>query len=514
MLPLGAPAGLYSARFMVTPRTSLPLVMALLLLAVEPGCKRRVGAKRNQPASSIARVPRDVLCMEQPEGCIYCSARDVVPAPFLDADQPRPILCHPNDEDDCVEFCSMLAPDCALPWAPKPHCVFNSEIEFQRALFNRDTSDRPEVQMVGRVVDDNGRRIEGVRIDVWVSRATQQTALAQEVSGKDGSFRLRLRSGPWNYSLRFSRAGLASEIFDRLPAEKLAASTGTQPRLFRLGPEVTIKGRITDDSPEALPIADAEVSALRMLEDNIESGSARSGADGAFVLRGLEARRYFLRVTKFGWRPAVVKAVQGGAGGRVTIKLTHATVIRGLVRDKEGDPEPNATVAAVLSDVPGAPTTPIFWATDSDGSFAQDRFSPGTYFLWARKRDVLAYPPEKIELPEGADVEVTLALRHKGSAVKGQVVAQTGFGILPGTRAVLVNRSSPLAFPRPAVANLRAKGHFEFSGMLPGRYEITIRDEAKTLAIVAGPREVEIPIDEDVTVSLKEPIVVRPHVAE
>ena len=277
--------------------------------------------------------------------------------------------------------------------------------------------------MAGRVVDENGRRIEGARIDVWVSRATQQTALAQEVSGKDGSFRLRLRSGPWNYSLRLSRPGFASEIVDRLPAEKLVAATGTQPRLFRLGPEVIIKGRVIDDSAEALPVADAEVSALRALEDNIESGSARSGDDGGFVLGGLEARRYFLRVTRFGWRPAIVKAVQAGAGGRVAIKLSRATVIRGVVRDKDDEPEPDATVAAVLSDVPGAPTTPIFWTTDSTGAFAQDRFSPGTYYLWARKGDVLAYPPEKIELPDGGDVEVTLTLQHKGSTVKGQVVA-------------------------------------------------------------------------------------------
>jgi hypothetical protein len=308
---------------------------------------------------------------------------------------------------------------------------------------------------------------------------------------------------------------LASEIIERLPAEKLASGTTGQPRVFRLAPEVTIKGRITDDSPEAVPVADAEISALRTLGDSIESGSTRSGDDGSFVLGGLEARRYALRVTQFGWRPTIAKAVQAGAGGRVTIKLSRATVIRGVVRDKEGEPEPSATVAAVLSDVPGAPSTPIFWSTDNAGAFAQDRFSPGTYYLWARKGDILAYPPEKIELPDGGDVEVTLTLQHKGSTVKGQVVAQTGFRILPGTRAVLVNRSSPLAFPKPAVASVdEAGGRFEFAGMLPGRYEISIRDGARTLAIVAGPREVEIPIDEDLTVPLKQAIVVRPRIAE
>jgi hypothetical protein len=491
-------------------------VLPLVLLAVGGGCKRSPGTKNNQPAGNVTPEPRDVLCMEQPEGCMYCSGRDLVPAPFLDADQSRPMLCDPKDEDDCVEFCTSLSAECALPWSSKPRCVFSSELEFQRAVFSRDTADRPEVTMTGRLVDENGRRIEGARVDVWVSRGTQQTALAQEVSGKDGSFRLRLRSGPWNYSLRMSRAGMATNIVDRLPADRLSSTTaGGQPRVFRMTPEVAVKGRIVDNSPSPLPVPEAEVTAVRTLEDSIETGTAHSGDDGSFVLGGLEGRRYFLRVNKFGWRPVVVKGVQAGAGGRVVIKLTRATVIRGGVRDKDGDPEPGATVAAVLSDVPGTPTTPIFWTTDSNGAFAQDRFAPGTYYLWARKGDMLAYPPEKIELPDEGDVEVTLSLVHKGSRVKGKVSPQAGFFLSPGARALLVSRSSPLAFPRPAVASIDDKsGRFEFAGILPGRYEITVREGAKTLAIVAGPREVEIPIDADVTVPLKESIVVRPRIAE
>jgi hypothetical protein len=203
--------------------------------------------------------------------------------------------------------------------------------------------------------------------------------------------------------------------------------------------------------------------------------------------------------------------VQAASGARVPIKLTRATVIRGTVRDKDGDPEPSATVAAVLSEVPGVPTTPIFWTSDNTGGFAQDRFSPGTYYLWARKGDMLAYPPEKIELPEGGDVEVTLSLKQKGSRVTGHVVAVSGLVLSSDARALLISRSSPLAFPRPAVAALDDKdGRFLFVGILPGRYEISVRDGAKALAIVAGPREVEIPIDSDVSVPLKEAITVRP----
>jgi protocatechuate 3,4-dioxygenase beta subunit len=494
---------------------ALTIALTLLSLATAGACRRSQEAKSNQPSGNVVPVLRKVLCIEQQEGCVYCTGRDISPAPFLDADQSRPTICDPKNEDDCVEFCTSLASECALPWSPKPHCLFESELDFQRAVFNRDTSDRPEIQVVGRLVDESGHRIEGAFIDVWVSRGTQQTALAREVSAKDGSFHIRLRSGPWNYSLRFSHPGMASEIVERLPAEKLAPMLGNQSKVFHLGQEAVIKGRIVDSSPLAVPIADAEVSALRASEDGIESSSARTGDDGSFTLGGLESRRYFLRITKFGWRPLVMKGIQAGSGTRVSFKLARATVIRGIVRDKSGDPEANATVAALLSDVPGIPTTPIFWTSDSTGAFAQDRFAPGTYYLWARKGDMLAYPPEKIELTDGGDVEVALSLMQKGARVTGQVLPVPGFRLSPEARALLISRSSPLAFPRSAVADLDDNnGTFTFAGILPGRYEISIRDGARTLAITQGPSEVEIPIDADVTVPLKEAITVRPRMLE
>lgn len=504
-----------TTRILVLRPTASTLFLTLLLLTALCDCKRSPGAKSSQPPGGAAPALRDALCLEQPDGCIYCTGRDSVAAPFLEADQSRPTVCDPKDEDNCIEFCTALAPECALPWSSRPRCIFDSELEFQRAAFNRDTSDRPEVTVTGRLVDDGGRRIEGAHIDVWVARGTQQTALAQEVSAKDGTFRIRLRSGPWTYSLRFSKPGFASEIIERLPAEKVAPPVGNQPRVIRLGPENSIKGRIVDSSPTGVPVNDAEVSAARTSEGGVESSSARTGDDGSFTLGGLEARRYFLSITRFGWRPLLVKGVQAGPGARVSIKLTRATVIRGVVRDKDGDPEPNATVAAVLSEIPGIPTTPIFWTSDNTGAFAQDRFAPGTYYLWARRGDMLAYPPEKIELTNGADVEVSIVLKQKGARVTGTVVPQVGFPISPDARALLISRSSPLAFPRPAVADLDDNdGRFTFTGLLPGRYELSVRDGTKPLAIVAGPREVEIPIDADVTVPLKDSIVVRPRVSE
>ena len=496
------------------PRGGMALPILLSGLAAM-ACKRSPGSRNSQPLGSPPPVPRDALCVEQPEGCVYCNSRDSGSLPFLEADQSRPVICDPKDEENCLEFCTTLAPECALPWSGKPRCTLDGELAFQRATFNRDTFDRPEVILSGRVVDESGRRLEGVHVDVWVARGTEQTALAEEVSGKDGSFKVRLRNGPWTYSSTLPAPGLGQRDRRTSAGRKAAADGGGPAPGFPPGRGEHDQGAHRRWLDPSVPVADAEVAALRASEDGVASGTARTGEDGSFVLGGLEVHRYYLRISKFGWRPLVMKGVQAGSGVRVPIKLARATVIRGSVRDKDGDPEPNATVAAVLSEVPGVPTTPIFWTSDHSGLFAQDRFAPGTYYLWARKGDMLAYPPEKIELPDGADVDVSLILGQKGSRVSGHVVVAQPGALPSGIRALLISRSSPLAFPRPAVASVDGSdGHFSFTGILPGRYELSMRDGTKTLTIVAGPRDVEIPIDSDVSVPLQEAVTVRPRIAE
>ena len=48
-------------------------------------------------------------------------------------------------------------------------------------------------------------------------------------------------------------------------------------------------------------------------------------------------------------------------------------------------------------------------------------------------------------------------------------------------------------------------------GVLPGRYELSIRDGSRTLGIVSGPHDVEVPIEPNSSVTLPEPVVVRPQ---
>ena len=215
---------------------------------------------------------------------------------MVEPDAIPPSLCDPKDPGDCVDFCSRLTPECAVPWRTVPSCLLPTEQEFRREVFRRDTADRPEAFVQGRITDEAGHRVEGAKIRVWF----QGTAILDEVSGKDGSFRVRLRAGPWTYSVRVSHAGLATEITD-LHIDR----AGTTLHNFRLAPESTIHGRVVSTAGE--PIGGVAINAVRSPDDLVDAGETQSLSDGSFVISGLDVKRYFLRASKFGWLPQMLK---------------------------------------------------------------------------------------------------------------------------------------------------------------------------------------------------------------
>ena len=478
-------------------------VVALLAGASASSCRR---ARERAIASNAAVSPsdgRDVRCVERPEGCIWCEGRGPLP-PLAESDALPPSICDPKDPGNCIDFCSRLAPECALPWRTGPSCLLPNENEFRRELFRRDTADRPEALLQGRVLDDVGRRVEGAKIRVWF----QGTPILVESSGKDGTYHLKLRAGPWSYAIRISHPGFATELADFKPVERQPTTS----RSFRLGPESTVRGRVTDGKGN--PIGGVAVIALRSPDEPIESGASTSADDGTFTIAGLDAaKRYYLRASKFGWLPVTLKGAVTAPATRVTLKLVRTAVIKGSVLDADGEGQSNATVVALLSGG-GGPSSPIIWTVDSNGEFAQDRFQLGTYYLWARHGEMLAYPPEKIELDEQhLDAELELKLSHRGARVRGKVATVGGTPVESDARAVLIGRS-PLALPRKAVGEIDREGSFVASGLLPGRYEISVRLGSRSLLISRGPREVEVPIEAGSTVDLPEPVIVRPQPEE
>ena len=473
------------------------------MLAASPACRRSRGRSAAPNTSSSYIDARDVRCVERPEGCIWCEGRGPTP-PLVEPDAIPPSLCDPKDPGECVDFCSRLAPECAVPWRTVPSCLLPTEQEFRREVFRRDTADRPEAIVQGRITDESARRIEGAKIRVWF----QGTDILDDVSGKDGSYRLRLRAGPLTtYSLRVSHAGQATEIAD-LRIDR----AGVTLRNFRLAPESTIRGRVTGSDGE--PIGGVVIHAVRSPDDLVDAGGAQTQDDGTYAINGLDVKRYFLRASKFGWLPQMLKWGVMAPATRVGFKLVRTGVIEGRVLDADGEGQANATVVALPSASGGNAASPIIWAADTDGKFAQDRFEPGTYYLWARRGEMLVFPPEKIEISDdNLDARIELKLSHKGARVRGRIITRGGSPLDPDSRAVLFGQS-PLALPRKAVGEIDHDGAFAVDALLPGRYEISVRVGTRVLSIMTGPREVEIPIEPGATVDLSDTIVVRPQAEE
>ncbi|HLK92849.1 MAG TPA: carboxypeptidase regulatory-like domain-containing protein [Polyangia bacterium] len=488
------------ARRRIARRLALGL---LLMLAASPACRRSRGRSAAPNTSSSYIDARDVRCVERPEGCIWCEGRGPTP-PLVEPDAIPPSLCDPKDPGECVDFCSRLAPECAVPWRTVPSCLLPTEQEFRREVFRRDTADRPEAIVQGRITDESARRIEGAKIRVWF----QGTDILDDVSGKDGSYRLRLRAGPLTtYSLRVSHAGQATEIAD-LRIDR----AGVTLRNFRLAPESTIRGRVTGSDGE--PIGGVVIHAVRSPDDLVDAGGAQTQDDGTYAINGLDVKRYFLRASKFGWLPQMLKWGVMAPATRVGFKLVRTGVIEGRVLDADGEGQANATVVALPSASGGNAASPIIWAADTDGKFAQDRFEPGTYYLWARRGEMLVFPPEKIEISDdNLDARIELKLSHKGARVRGRIITRGGSPLDPDSRAVLFGQS-PLALPRKAVGEIDHDGAFAVGALLPGRYEISVRVGTRVLSIMTGPREVEIPIEPGATVDLSDTIVVRPQAEE
>ena len=481
----------------------------VLAVGMAGACRRSRDEQARASSAAVTQTDsRDIRCVERPEGCVWCVGRGPGSS-FVEPDVLPPSICDPKDPGNCVDFCSRIAPDCALPWRTGASCLLATDEEFRRELFRRDTADRPEAVLQGKITDDAGKRVEGAKIRVWF----QGTPILDEMSGKDGSYHLRLRAGPWLYTIRLSHPGLAAEIAEFKPTEKQI----TVNRSFHLGPEVIARGKVTDGKGN--PIGGVTILALRGPDEQIETAEAKSAEDGSFVVNGLDTRRYYLRASKLGWLPATVKWTLTQPPTRAAIKMQRTTVIKGVVQDAEGEGQANATVVALLSGQgsfgPGNESnSPIIWTVDSDGAFAQDRFPLGTYYVWARHGEMLAYPPEKIELDDqDLDADIELKLSHRGARVRGQVTTVGGTPPESEARAVLFPRS-PLALPRKALGEIDHTGAFVVSGLFPGRYEVSIRIGARILPITKGPREVEVPIEAGTTVDLPEPIVVRPQAEE
>jgi hypothetical protein len=195
----------------------------------------------------------------------------------------------------------------------------------------------------------------------------------------------------------------------------------------------------------------------------------------------------------------------------VVARLDRTHVLHGRVTDPSGAPQPHAKIFVTATGAEASRAVSV-WVSAADGRYAIDGFAPGTFLVWAQRDDRATYPPMRVSLERDdlEPLELELRLDHEGALVTGHVVDQDGHPVY-GAYVELEPRW-PLALPVPLGAESGHDGKFAVDGLMPGRYALSVRQGARALSQLAGPREVQVPIEEGEEVDLDEKVQVRTRV--
>ena len=217
----------------------------------------------------------------------------------------------------------------------------------------------------------------------------------------------------------------------------------------------TLAGTVIDAAGD--PVAAVTVSG----EPEEESGEvvvAESGADGAFALDGLVARRYRLRVEGQGVLSAEVRFVQAPATA-VRIVVSREVAVEGRVLAPDGRGASGVEVRLTRG------AQPAETRTDPAGRFRFAALPEGRYRVWAYRGEQASAAVAADRLGAGPFAPVDLVLAP-AAILGGRVVNEvTGAGVVADVTLVADDPDQP-----PRAARSAADGVFRIEGVPFGRW--------------------------------------------
>jgi protocatechuate 3,4-dioxygenase beta subunit len=299
--------------------------------------------------------------------------------------------------------------------------------------------------LAGRVVDEEGRPVEGALVRVSrggenVFRAFMRSMEGEGGvrTGRDGSFRAaRLAPG------ESQRLDVRHDEYE----ERAIGGISLSPGATRSGVTVvlrrglSVRGVVKDEEGRPLPAAEVSLSSVRSIQGGrggvslsfVGPGNQQrceTGADGRFEFRGLKAGPYTVSARSPGFSRATldpVNVAEGRATEPLELTLKPGATISGFLRDKAASGASGWYVSARGAGQGGGPAfgpgaIRSEEVTGPDGAFLLEGLAPGeTYDLQAMGEAGIGPRKAGVVAPaEGVELVVTGTGQIRGRVVDGE----------------------------------------------------------------------------------------------
>ena len=178
----------------------------------------------------------------------------------------------------------------------------------------------PAGRVAGRVTARDGSTLSGVYVSVVQGSGGRPMGIA-EAATTDSNGEFKLESvPPGDQRVSFSKQGFVRQ------EKSVESGPGKESRIdVVLDPGLELRGRVVDESGQAVPMANIQVQATG------EGANARSDGGGMFTVAGLRDLHYSLVARKSGYVDARVDDVVPGSSGPVTLTMRRGGSVTGRV---------------------------------------------------------------------------------------------------------------------------------------------------------------------------------------
>jgi len=268
----------------------------------------------------------------------------------------------------------------------------------------------PRATLEGRVVDEAGRPVGGVRVSASgnIAREGTDTYTRSAWTRRDGTFRIEDLDDDGQYRVSADHPDFESvEVPVTLPLASPFPIVLRRPKI--------LSGRVVDEKGQ--PIAGASIG-----RDTV------SDADGRFVLRVDSGDRVQEQIRAHGYQAGYLSEDSLQEDGSLLVTLRPGRRVEGTVLDLEGRPLPAVRIHAGLVD--GFESG---WAlSDIAGKFVIDGLAEGEYTISGYQAGRIF--ATEVKAPAGARGVILREI--EGVAVAGRVVDKHGRGVRVNVVAV------------------------------------------------------------------------------